>query len=57
MADLSESLRDRPMLEITPQMIEAGVEALCEMRFGASPHDIVERVWISMASEIDGLFE
>lgn len=57
MASLSEQPRDRPVLEITTAMIDAGVEALCEMRFGESHRDIVERVWVSMTSEIDGIFE
>jgi hypothetical protein len=46
--------RDRPAP--TPLMIEAGVEALCEMPFGANPASIVERVWLAMFSEIPGLF-
>lgn len=45
---------DRPVLEIevTQEMVEAGVEALCEMRYGSSPENIVGRIWLAMASEV-----
>lgn len=37
--------------EITPAMIEAGIEAFCETLHGTSAKDVVERVWWAMASE------
>lgn len=40
-----------PQVNITEDMVDAGVEALCEMPFGSNPRDIVQRVWLAMVSE------
>lgn len=49
MDDSTPDGRDRPVeIEITPEMIEAGVMELREHSIGECMEDIVEAVWVVM---------
>ena len=46
-----EAVRDRPVFDVTPQMISAGVSALDFYRNSADDYEMVERVYSAMAVE------
>lgn len=58
-SNVIENGRDRPvfLFTITSEMRVAGVEAFQELPFGSTAEDVVERVWVAMASEFLGFQE
>lgn len=49
---MTDSTADRPVqIEITPEMIEAGVWRMREFSYGQSLHELVEAIYLQMEIE------